>query len=413
MKLAPFIAQKLNNGKQSEKRISLPIVNIAKFGIILGTSVMLLAIFVVEGYRKEIYWKVTGFGAPIELVNYDTNNSYQAAPIATDSLSKIVAQIPAISHTQPYGLLPGVLKTDEETEAVVFKGVDKTYDWSFLQKHLAAGRLPNLDSTATSNEVLVSSHIADRLNYQIGDQIYAHFLQDPPRMRRLDIVGIYQTRIIQFDQLFVLADLRHIQKLNNWTENQSSGIELKLAEFGKLEETYRQVLTLTQNRFDQKGTAVRAVNIKDKFSEIFSWLEMINMNVRIILILVIIVSSFNMISALLVLILEKTRTIGVLKSLGMNNWQVQQVFLYQSAYIVLRGMLWGNLLGIGIALLQQHGQFLKLDANMYFLDTVPIEINWWYVLLLNVSVLALTVCVMLLPAILITKIVPAKVIRFD
>lgn len=410
MNFAHFIAKRLSSSSNRNKK--LPIVNIAIGGIILGMCIMLLSLFIVLGYRQAIYSKILGFSRHIDLVSYDSNTSFQTSPIDSAKVLELTAKTINIKNKEPYALIGGVATTNEETEAVVLKGVASDYDWTFFAHQLTAGNLPSLSKNKRSNEVLISQTLANRLRLKIGDKLYTHFLQQPPRSRAFKIVGIYNTDILEFDKLFVIGDIRQVQKLYKWKPTQYSGVALTLDDFSQQEETTHLLQTKATKQFGKKETPIRVVSARKKFAHIFDWLDIMNMNVKIVLFLIVLVSAFNMISALLVIILEKTRHIGVLKALGMTNPELRKVFLYKSAYIIGKGMLWGNILGLGIALLQKYFHFIPLNPETYYLSSVPIKIDLFAWLFLNIGVLLLTVIIMILPTILIARIAPAKVIRF-
>lgn len=397
----------------TKKRKHLPIVDIAIGGIALGMFVMLLAIFISSGYRTAVNSKILGFVGHIDLINYDSNLSYQTSPIDSASVYKITKDVVGIKKIMPYAVLGGIATTNEETEAVVLKGVNQNFDWSFLKKNIIEGTVPHIEKEKRSNEVLISETLAKKLKLNVGDKLYTHFLQNPPRSRVFNITGIYNTGIAEFDNIFVMVDLRHTQRLYQWESSQYSGVSLLLEDFDTLEQTTAQLSANASANYDKQNPLLRVANVKRTYSHIFDWLNMMSVNTKIILFLIILVSAFNMISALLVIILEKTRHIGVLKSLGMPNKQVRKIFLYKATYIIVRGMLLGNIMGFIFAFLQQKYQWIALDPNSYFLNALPIKIDVPIWIILNVSVLAITILIMLIPTTIITKISPAKVIRFE
>lgn len=411
MNFSHFIAKRLTTS--SEKNKKLPIVNIATGGIILGTCIMLLSLFIVLGYRQAIYSKILGFSRHIDLVNYENNSIYLTVPVSEDNISMMTENIEDIEKKEPYAVIGGVATTDNETEAIVLKGVNDEYDWGFLSANIIKGRTPKFSNEKNSNEILLSEILANRLKLDVGDKLYTHFMQQPPRSRSFEIVGIYNTGITDFDRLFILGDIRQVQKLNNWNSTQYSGVSLTLKDF-KEENYVTKLLKQKATTFLSKNEpTIRVVSAKKRFAHIFDWLDIMNVNVKIVLLLIIIVSAFNMISALLVIILEKTRHIGILKALGMNNVTLRRVFLYKSAYIIGKGLFGGNIIGVGIALLQLYFKFIPLNPETYYLSSVPIKIDFWAWLFLNLGVLTLTVLIMVLPTVLITRISPAKVIRFE
>lgn len=395
------------------KRKHLPIVDIAIGGIALGMFVMLLAVFISLGYQKAVNAKILGFVGHIDLVNYDSNLSYQTSPIDSASVYKVTKNVAEIKRIMPYAILGGIATTDEETEAVILKGVNPDFDWNFLKEHTINGTIPLIKKEKRSNEALISETLAKRLKLNVGDKLYTHFLQDPPRSRAFNITGIYNTGIAEFDNAFVMVDLRHIQRLYQWKSSQYSGVSLLLNDFNTLEQTTTKLSTNATANYDEQNPLLRVTDVKSTYSHIFEWLNMMNMNTKIILFLIILVSAFNMISALLVIILEKTRHIGILKSFGMTNKQIRKIFLYKAIYIIIRGMLLGNIIGITFALLQLKYQWIALDPNNYILSALPIKIDLPIWALLNIGVLVITLFIMIIPTTIIAKISPAKVIRFE
>ncbi len=411
MNFTHFIAKRLTVSSQKNK--TLPIVKIAIGGIILGICIMLLSLFITLGYREAIYQKILGFSRHIDLVSYTMSANYQSTPISKQSVEQITKGIATIQKQEPYALIGGIATTDEETEAIVLKGVSTNFDWDFLSEHLIKGRFPTFEKTKKSNEILISQTLSNRLQLNVGDKLYTHFLQQPPRSRAFKIVGIYHTGISDFDKLFILGDIRQVQKLNNWSENAYTGVSLTLTDFNKQQEICQKLRENVLYLLDKNEEPLRIISAKKRFAHIFDWLDIMNINVKIVLFLILLVSSFNMISALLVIILEKTRHIGVLKALGMHNTQLRKVFLYKSAYIIGKGMFWGNILGVSLALLQKYLHLIPLDSETYYLSTVPIKIDLLALFLLNIGVLMITVLIMIVPTVLISRIAPSKVIRFE
>ncbi len=374
---------------------------------------MLLSLFIVLGYREAMYDRILGFGRHIDLVTPTVSSDYQDTPISGESVKKLTKGISEIQQQEPYALIGGVATTDDETEAFVLKGVTPDYNWDFLKSSLKKGKLPVFSTEKKSNEILISQTLANRLKLEVGDKLYTHFLQQPPRSRAFKVSGIYDTGITDFDKLFIVGDIRQVQKLKNWQSSQYSGVSLTLNDFDKQGEVSSLLRQKVITLFNQNEQPLRIISAKKRFAHIFNWLDIMNVNVKIVLFLILLVSSFNMISALLVIILEKTRHIGVLKALGMHDTQLRTVFLYKSAYIIGKGMFLGNVFGVGIALAQYYFKFIPLNPETYYLSSVPIKIDFFAWLFLNIGVLLLTVCIMILPTILITRISPVKVIRFE
>ena len=414
MNLELFIAKKITYQNKSDKQISRPIISIATLGIALGLSVMILAIAIVTGFKAGITEKLTGFGSHIQISNYDNNNSFETYPIDKNLIPiEQIAQLEDIKHIQSYATKPGIIKTKQEIQGVVLNGISDNYDWSFFKDKLVEGDIINMISSKKSNQVLVSEKLANLLQLKLGDKLLMYFVQQPIRQRAFTISGIFNSGMDEFDKLFVICDIRHIQKLNGWEDNQVSGIEIMLNDFKNLDVTKDLVRDNVTGIFTDDGSTFKVRSIKQKYPQIFNWLEMLDLNVWIILCLMILVAGFNMISGLLIIILEKTNMIGILKALGTDNWSVRKIFLYQSAIIIGKGMLLGNVIGIGICLIQYHFKLISLDPVNYYLDTVPINLNLLHLTLLNIGTLIITVSMLLIPSYWITRITPSKAIKFD
>jgi len=414
LNLELYIAKKITYKNKSDRQISRPIISIATLGIALGLAVMILAIAIVTGFKAGITEKITGFGSHIQISNYDNNNSFETYPIDINLVPiDRLSEIEGIKHIQSFATKPGIINTKEETQGVVLSGASLDYDWSFFKNKLVEGDTISMVSSKKSNQVLISEKLAKLLHLNIGEKLIMYFVQQPIRQRAFTISGIYNSGMDEFDKLFVICDMRHIQKLNNWKNNQVSGIEITLDDFKNLDETKEQIRNTVSGIFTENGSTFKVRSIKQRHPQIFNWLEMLDLNVWIILGLMILVAGFNMISGLLIIILEKTNMIGILKALGTDNWSVRKVFLYQSAMIIGKGMLWGNLIGIGICLIQYHFQLISLDPVNYYLDTVPINLNILHLILLNIGTLITTVSMLLVPSYYITRITPSKAIKFD
>jgi lipoprotein-releasing system permease protein len=414
LNLELYIAKKITYKNKSDRQISRPIINIATLGIALGLSVMILAIAIVTGFKAGITDKITGFGSHIQISNYDNNNSFETYPIDINLVPlDRLSQIEGIKHIQTFATKPGIIKTKEEIQGVVLSGASLNYDWSFFKDKLVEGNTISMIPSKKSNQVLISEKLAKLLHLNVGEKLIMYFVQQPIRQRAFTISGIYNSGMDEFDKLFVICDMRHIQKLNNWDDNQVSGIEITLDDFKNLDETKELIRDNVSGIFTVEGSTFKVRSIKQRHPQIFNWLEMLDLNVWIILGLMILVAGFNMISGLLIIILEKTNMIGILKALGTDNWSVRKIFLYQSSMIIGKGMLWGNLIGIGICLIQYHFQLISLDPVNYYLDTVPINLNLFHLFLLNIGTLIATVSMLLVPSYWITRITPSKAIKFN
>lgn len=414
MNIELHIAKRLVNAGERKKSISGPIVTIAIAGIALGLAVMILAVSIVTGFKKEISNKVIGFGSHIQIINFDSNISYETTPVSTNQpFLPEIRQIPEVRHIQPFATKAGIIRTREDIQGVVLKGIDESFDWSFFEHNMTAGSRIEFSDTITSNQVVISQTIASLLRLEVGDPFNMFFVQDPPRARRFNVSGIYETGLEELDRIFVLTDLRHIQRLNDWEEDQVSGFEILLDDFDNLERVTTEVNDLAGYVFTEDMSRLRVVSISSKYPQFFDWLELLDMNVWVILTLMVIVAGFNMVSGLLILILERTGMIGILKAMGLDNTRLRKIFLYQSAFLIAKGLLWGNLLGAGLSLIQYYTGFIKLDQASYFIATVPINLKVTHMLMLNIGTMAITIVMLIVPSYIIGRIDPDKTIRFD
>lgn len=409
-----FIARKLILSKDNRKSISRSILNIAIFSISLGLAVMIVAIAVVTGFKNEITRKVVGFTSHIQILNFDSNISYETQPInSNQEFLNELREDPSIASVQVFATKAGIIKTKSDIQGVVLKGVGPGYDWEFLQDYLQEGEILSLTDSVRSNRVLISRYIASLLKLNLNDDFLMYFIQDPPRMRRFSVAGIFETSLEEFDKVFIFGDIRHIQKLNDWSEDQVSGFEVNLTAFNDLEKQTYHVMNTVGFGFEDDGSRLKVINIHDKYPQIFDWLNLQDMNVLIILILMLVVAGFNMVSGLLILILDRTNMIGILKALGSPNVSIRKIFMYQSSFLIIRGLLWGNIIGIGICLLQRFTGFMELDQSSYFLNTVPINLNALHIISLNLGTALAVTGMLIIPSMIISRISPAKAIRFD
>ncbi|WP_430814730.1 ABC transporter permease [Carboxylicivirga sp. RSCT41] len=414
MNIELFIARKIASGGLSGKKLAGPVIKVATLGIVLGVIVMIISIAVGFGFKGEIREKISGFASHIQIMSYDYNYSPETNPISIDEgLEAQVQSLDGVSYMQRYATKPGIIKANDAIQGVVLKGVDEAYNWEFIQSILVEGRLPVYNDSVRSDEILVSEEIARLLELKIGDKIRMYFIQDKALARRFDIVGIYNSHFPEYDKMFAFVDLKHVQKLNGWEESQITGYEIGVSEFKLMEQLNEEIYYLTSAKVEADGTMLRNRTIKQLQPQIFGWLDILDTNVYVILLLIILVASFNMISGLLILILERTNMIGILKALGSEDWSLRKVFVYLSGFIIGRGMIWGNVIGIFICLLQKYTQFIKLDPANYYLSTVPVHLNLIDLLLLNMGVLVVTMTMMLGPTYLVSRILPVKAIRFN
>lgn len=373
----------------------------------LSLGVMILTVAVIRGFKLEIRQKLRGFAGDIQVQNYDNNNSYQASPIRRDSIfERKVKASPLFSSIVPTLDKPGIIKTKTEIEGVVIKGVDKNYDWSFFKRSLVAGSIIDFSDTLNAKkQLLISSYLANRLNLKVGDKFLMYFVQDALLKRPFIVKGIYDAGIEDIDHTFVVGDLSLLVKLNGWDANQVGGYELRVTNFEKLDEA-NNILK------DFMPLKLRSYTITDTYPAIFVWLDELNVNSTVMLILMILVGTINMISALLIIILERTSLIGILKAMGANNWTIQKIFLFNAAYLIGIGMVLGNIFGLGISIFQSKTHFFTLDESSYYMKFIPMQLQFWDIVMLNVGTLLICMLVMIGPSTLVAKISPVKAIRF-
>lgn len=410
-----FIAKRLYKGnKKNEKRVSSPAVTIAIAGIALGLVVMILSVSIVIGFKKEIRGKVVGFGSHIHVTSFEDNSSFELNPIATsDSLYSIITSHPEIRHVQPYIIKPGIIKTDENFQGVVMKGVNEEYDWEFFSKNLIEGHIIDKDNNEGENQAIVSKDIADKLHLKLGDKFTSYFVQDPVRARRFKITGIYQTNFEDYDKLYILTDMHLLSKLNDWDKDLASGLEVLVKDYDELDMTAQELFFDMASYQDRLGNTLYAKSIKDINPIIFDWLSLLDMNVVIIIVLMLIVSGFTMISGLLIIILERTNMIGILKAVGTRSFNIRKIFLYLSSFLILKGLVWGNIIALIICFAQKYLHIIQLNPEVYYTAYVPVEINVWNIVIINVGTLIVSMLMMIGPSYLIAKISPAKSIKFE
>lgn len=415
MNLELFIAKRLVSDKENKGSVSRSLVKITTFGISLGLSVMIIAVAVVTGFKKEITNKVIGFGGDLQIENLDNNSSYETNPISSrQDFINDIKKLPLVKHVQQFGIQSGILKTKNEVQGIVLKGVDQDYDWSFFEKNLKEGKLPRIVNQETSNELLISSRIADLLKLKVNQDIALFFIiEQQVYMRRMKVTGIYETGLEEFDKLFALGDIKHIRKVKKWEPDQITGFEINITDFKELDNAKSQVNRIMGVNIQEDGSGLRLTSIVDKNSQMFDWLNLQNLNVWIILILMLVVAGFNMISGLLILILDRTKMIGLLMSMGAQSVNIRRIFLYQSGFLVLRGLLWGNIIGLGICAIQYFFKVVKLEQSSYFISSVPINFNLIHLFLLNAGTLAAIMLMLLIPSIIISKINPDVTLRYD
>ncbi|MGN0187219.1 MAG: ABC transporter permease [Paludibacteraceae bacterium] len=409
-----FIARKLHFDESDGRRMSRPAVRIATAGIAVGLAVMLIAVAVVVGFKQEVGRQVIGFGSHIQITNYGNGNNYETLPLVPSAaLDSALRHTPHITHVQHIATKPGIVKTRSDFDGIILKGIDSHFDWTFFREHLVAGDTITLSDSIITNDVLISQTQARLLHLSVGDKFTTYFMTDPIRARRFTVCGIYATTFTEFDKLFILTDIRHIQRLNNWHNGEISQIELMVDDFAHIDAIERDVFLTTATCYDNDGTLLQTRNIKKIVPRVFEWLDMIDMNAWVILALMLAVAGFNMISGLLIIILERTNTIGILKAMGARNSNIRHIFLYQAVFLIGKGMLWGNLIGVALIAIQYYTHLIPLDAAAYYVDFVPVELHVWQWFVINIATLCITTLMLIVPSYIITKIQPAKSIKFE
>ncbi len=409
-----FIAKRIRFNQAGGKKVSPPAIRIAIIGMALGLAVMILSVAIVVGFKKEVADKVIGFGSHIQISNFDNNSSFETRPITfNDSTLSVINNIPGIKHISCFATKPGIIKTDKDFQGIVLKGVDQNYDWDFFRQNLEEGDILNINQDEASNHVIISRYLANKLNLNNGDSFISYFIGDEIRARKFKIGGIYKTDFAEYDQLFVLADIKQIRKLNGWDSDMVSGMEILLTDFNHLDETSDAIYSHLGYKQDRLGNTYYIRSIKELNPMIFSWLDLLDMNVIIILILMLSVAGFTMISGLLIIILERANMIGILKALGANNTSIRKVFLQVSFFLVIKGLIIGNIIAVSICFIQKQFGFLKLDPEVYYLSEVPIDLNITTLILLNICTLVISMLMLVGPSYIIAKISPAKTIRFE
>ncbi len=411
MNLEYFIAKRLITARDHKSSISAPIIKIAIAAIAIGMIMMIISVATGIGLQQKIRQKVAAFNGHIIITNYDENQSQlSVTPISThqDFYPKF-KNVEGINHIQAVATKSGIIRTETAFEGIIFKGVGKEYRWNNLQEYLVSGKLPNLNSQL-NEEVLVSEFLAKRLNLKVGDKFNTFFMKEDsnqkPNLRVFKITGIFNSGFQEFDSTYIIGDIRHIQRINKWESDQVGAFEVFVDDFNIIQEKGQEV-------YENTGSTLDTKTIVEKYYYIFEWLKLFDFNIIVILIIMILVATINMVVALLVLILERTQMIGILKSMGANNWAVRKIFLYNAFYLISKGLFWGNLIGVGMLLIQQNFGIIKLNPENYYVNEAPVFIDFGYIFLLNIGTILICLLILLIPSYIITKISPIKAIRFD
>jgi lipoprotein-releasing system permease protein len=418
MSLALFLSRRIysgNGGRQHNKDVSRPAIRIATIGVAIGLAVMILTVSVVLGFKHTVRDKVAGFGSHIQVENIMSFNSAAAYPICIDdSMLQVLNGIRGVRHAERYTITQGILKTDNDFLGIAIKGIGPEYDLTFMKENLVDGEFPAFCDTATSYPLVISQTIADKLGIKTGDKIYSYFVnEDGIRKRRFNVCAIYQTNMKRFDDTFCLTDIYATNKINGWFDGQCSGAELLTNDFSQLEETSMEVVKKVNRTLDKYNNIFSSRTILETYPQVFSWLDLLDINVWIILGLMIVLAGFTMTSGLLIIILERTQMIGLLKALGTRNATIRRMFLWFATFVIGRGLLWGNLIGIGVILVQKATGIITLDPQTYYVSEAPMELNIPLIVLLNVATLFICVFVLIAPSYLVSKIHPARSMRYE
>jgi lipoprotein-releasing system permease protein len=409
-----FIAKRITFDKEGRKTMSRSIVRLSVFAISLSLAVMIVTLAVVTGFKKEIRNKVVGFGSHIQIINFDSNNSFESVPISNkQDFLPVLKKTPGIRHIQVFATKPGIIKSETEIQGVFVKGVGADFDWSFFEENMVEGKKFIVSDTVKTNNVVISSKLASMLRLKLDDEFAIFFIDDRPRMRRFHICGLFETSLEEFDKQFILADIAHVQKLYGWRDDQISGFEILIEDYNHIQDITEVVRGMAGYHFLDDGSRLRVINIMEKYPQIFSWLSLLDMNVIVILILMIAIAVINMISGLIILILDRTNTIGLLKAIGAGNKVIKNIFLYQSFFLIIKGLLIGNIIATVICILQDKFQLIKLNQSSYFIDYVPINLTPAIYIFTNLASFVFILLAMLLPTLLIIRIDPVKTLRYD
>ena len=415
MNLPLFIARRIYGNSGDQQKVSLPAIRIATAGIAIGLAVMIISVSVVLGFKHTIRDKVIGFGSHITVANFMAIQSDDQYPIVmNDSMMNVLRKTEGVRHVQRFALKSGILKTDNDFMGLLFKGIAEEYDTTFIHNNMVSGSIPKFSATKGSQQLVISKYIADKLLLKTGDKVFAYFIAPGDvRARRFTIAGIYETNLAHFDKLLVFTDLHTTVRLNGWEDDQTSGAELLVNDFSQLNTVEDRIIDNVNRTIDHYGSTYSSETIIDSVPNIFAWLDLLNLNVWIILALMVAVAGFTMISGLLIIILERTSMIGIMKALGARNSTVRHTFLLFAVFIIGRGLLIGNLIALVLIAFQHFTGLVTLDASTYYVSTVPVEVNWLYFLLINVATLVICTLVLIGPSFLVSHIHPAKSMRYE
>ncbi|MBQ9469936.1 MAG: ABC transporter permease [Bacteroidales bacterium] len=413
MRFEHFVAKHLLQGTNGQS-LSGPFVRISTAAVALSLCIMLITVSIIAGFRDEISGKAYGMGGHLQITNYDANASFESTPIYSDlDCLDSVRALPEVVRLQAFATKAGIIKTGTDIEGVVLKGVGTDYDWQFYNEHLVGGSVFEPNDSTTSNSTLISKIMADKLHLGVGDTYDVFFVQTPPRYRRFTVAGIYSTQLTEFDRIFALCDIKHIQRISGWQPNQVTGFEVFVNDTRNLDELRWRVDDVAGTIFMEDYSKLRVMSLPDKYPGIFDWMNLQRLNASVLIVLMLVVAGINMISGLLIIIIERTGVVGLLKAMGALNRSVRLIFLLQAARIMLRGLLVGNAIGLGLCLLQRHTGLVRLNEEFYFLSQVPISIVPWHVLLLNVVAFSVGIAMLVLPSMVVSRISPDKTLKFN
>lgn len=415
MNLPYFLAHRIYAQNDDKRKVSRPAIRIATIGVAIGLAVMIVSVCVVLGFKHAIRDKVIGFGSHIQVAEYNALMGGDGRAVQMDdSVMNVLSHIQGVKHVQRFAYRQGILKTDDDFLGVMFKGVGPEFDSTFIHKNMVEGSIPRFSDKASGNKLLISKNMADKLHLKTGSRLFAYFIDyTGVRMRRFTISGVYQTNLTQYDNTICFTDLHAVAKLNGWPADVAGGAELTINNFEQLDDVERTVIAKVNRTTDHYGNTFASKTIKEVSPQIFSWLSLLDLNVWIILAIMMCVAAVTMISGLLIIILERTQMIGLLKALGAGNATVRHTFMWFSAFIIGRGLLWGNLVGLGLVALQYVTGLVKLDPATYYVSTVPVEVNLLYIVLLNIGTLIISLFVLIAPSYLISHIHPAKTMSYE
>lgn len=415
MNLPYFLAHRIYAQNDDKRKVSRPAIRIATIGVAIGLAVMIVSVCVVLGFKHAIRDKVIGFGSHIQVAEYNALMGGDGRAVQMDdSVMRVLSHIQGVKHVQRFAYRQGILKTDDDFLGVMFKGVGPEFDSTFIHKNMVEGSIPRFSDKVSGNKLLISKSMADKLHLKTGSRLFAYFIDyTGVRMRRFTISGVYQTNLTQYDNTICFTDLHAVAKLNGWPADVAGGAELTINNFEQLDDVERTVIAKVNRTTDHYGNTFASKTIKEVSPQIFSWLSLLDLNVWIILAIMMCVAAVTMISGLLIIILERTQMIGLLKALGAGNATVRHTFMWFSAFIIGRGLLWGNLVGLGLVALQYVTGLVKLDPATYYVSTVPVEVNLLYVVLLNIGTLIISLFVLIAPSYLISHIHPAKTMSYE